>query len=73
MLPPILREIFFLLNLKVTPQMQKEILLNYKFNLENSMESILNIFREGSLATQSGESNSVVREILFSFIPNNLE
>jgi hypothetical protein len=73
MLPPILREIFFLLNLKVTPQMQKEILLNYKFNLENSMESILNIFREGSLPRQFGESNSVVREILFSFIPNNLE
>jgi flagellar motor component MotA len=42
-------------------------------HLENSMESILNIFREGSLAIQSGENPSVVRELLYSFIPDNLE
>jgi hypothetical protein len=72
-LPPTLSEIFLLLNSKVVPEMQREILLNYRMNLENSMESILNIFREGSLAIQSGENPSVVRELLCSFIPDNLE
>jgi hypothetical protein len=70
-LPPTLSEIFLLLNSKVVPEMQREILLNYRMNLENSMESILNIFREGSLAIQSGENPSVVRELLYSFIPDN--
>jgi hypothetical protein len=72
-LPPTLSEIFLLLNSKVIPEMQREILLNYRMNLENSMESILNIFREGSLAIQSGENPSVVRELLYSFIPDNLD
>ncbi len=69
-LPVQLKEIFVVLNSKLPKDLEKELVDLHRYNMENTRESLLNIFLEGALSIQSGENPNKVRELLYSFLPD---
>ena len=69
-LPNQLKEIFVVLNSKLSEDLEKELVDLHRNNMENTRESLLNIFLEGAMSIQSGENPNKVRELLYSFLPD---